>query len=92
MEARPRITQREQIAVQELKPGVYRHFKGNLYQVLGVAHHSETQETLVVYRALYGERGLWVRPLTMWNERVSRGGYDGPRFSYVCEREEQIPR
>ena len=92
MEARPRITERERIAVQELKPGVYRHFKGNLYQVLGVAHHSETQETLVVYRALYGERGLWVRPLTMWNERVSRGGYDGPRFSYVCEREEQIPR
>ena len=92
MEARPRITEGKRIAVEELKPGVYRHFKGNLYQVLGVAHHSETQEMMVVYRALYGERGLWVRPLTMWNERVSRGGYDGPRFRYVCEREEQIPK
>ena len=69
----------------EIKPGKYRHFKGNLYEVLGVAHHSETMEEMVVYRALYGEGGLWVRPAAMWEETVDRDGYHGPRFQYVGE-------
>jgi hypothetical protein len=52
-------------------PGIYKHYKGNLYQVLGLARHSETEEWLVVYQALYGEKGFWVRPLTLWLEPVS---------------------
>lgn len=68
--------------MDELKPGRYRHFKGNEYEVLGVATHSETLEPMVVYRALYGEGGLWVRPLSMWTEQVERDGYKGPRF--IC--------
>ena len=67
----------------ELKPGIYRHFKGNRYQVLCMAKHSETLEPMVVYRALYGEKGLWVRPLTMWTEIVDRDGYHGPRFEFI---------
>ena len=67
----------------EIKPGRYRHFKGNLYEVLGVARHSETMEEMVVYRALYGEHGLWVRPARMWSETIDRDGYHGPRFQYV---------
>lgn len=67
----------------EIKPGKYRHFKGNLYEVIGVAQHSETQEEMVVYRALYGEYGLWVRPAVMWTETVDRDGYHGPRFQYI---------
>ncbi len=67
----------------ELLQGVYRHFKGREYQVLALARHSETGEPMVVYRALYGEGGLWVRPLSMWEETVCRDGYTGPRFLYV---------
>ena len=67
----------------ELKPGIYRHFKGNLYRLEGVAKHSETLEPMVVYRALYGEGGLWVRPAHMWTEQVDRDGYHGPRFQFV---------
>ena len=67
----------------EIRPGRYRHFKGNEYQVLGTATHSESGEPMVVYRALYGEGGLWVRPLSMWNEWVERDGYAGPRFQFV---------
>lgn len=67
------------------KPGIYRHFKGNLYELLAVASHSETGEPMAVYRALYGERGLWVRPLSMWSEHVEHDGYAGPRFSYAGE-------
>ena len=66
--------------MEELKPGVYRHFKGNLYELIGVARHSETLEPMVVYRALYGEGGLWVRPAYMWTEQVDRQDYCGPRF------------
>ena len=66
--------------MSSLKPGVYRHFKGNLYELLYVATHSETLEEMVVYRALYGEGGVWVRPLSMWTEHVERDGYSGPRF------------
>ena len=67
----------------ELKPGLYRHFKGNLYRLLYVANHSETQEEMVVYQALYGEQGIWVRPASMWNEHIERDGYSGPRFYMV---------
>ena len=69
----------------EIKPGKYRHFKGYLYEVIGVANHSETMEPMVVYRALYGEHGLWVRPASMWEEVVDRDGYHGPRFQFVEE-------
>lgn len=70
--------------MQELpRPGVYRHFKGNRYELLYVATHSETLEPMVVYRALYGEGGVWVRPLAMWTEHVERDGYVGPRFAPV---------
>ena len=67
----------------EIKLGKYRHFKGNLYEVIGVARHSETLEEMVVYRALYGEYGLWVRPAAMWTETVDRDGYHGPRFQFI---------
>ena len=66
-----------------VEPGIYRHFKGNLYRVIGVARHSETLEEMVVYRALYGDGELWVRPAAMWNETVERDGYSGPRFVQV---------
>ena len=69
----------------EIKTGKYRHFKGNEYRVLGMARHSETLEEMVVYQALYGEHGIWVRPAHMWNETVERDGYCGPRFTYVGE-------
>ena len=69
--------------MEKIKPGRYRHFKGNEYEVLGVAKHSETLEPMVVYRALYGEGGLWVRPASMWTEEVDRDGYKGPRFIYI---------
>jgi hypothetical protein len=62
-------------------PGVYRHYKGQRYQVLGTARHSETLEELVVYRALYGERGLWVRPAGMFGQTVLVDGQPVPRFA-----------
>ena len=64
----------------DIQPGIYRHFKGNRYEVIGLATHSETRESMVVYRALYGEHGLWVRPAAMWTEIVDRPEYHGPRF------------
>ena len=67
----------------EIKPGKYRHFKGNYYEVMGVAHHSETMEEMVVYRALYGEGGIWVRPASMWNEIVERDGKTYRRFTKI---------
>lgn len=63
--------------------GFYRHFKGNFYHVEGVAKHSETLEPMVVYRALYGEGALWVRPLGMFFEQVEKPEYSGPRFVRV---------
>lgn len=66
-----------------VEPGTYRHFKGNQYEVVGIARHSETDEPHVIYRPLYGEGELWVRPLSMWNESVERGDYVGPRFTRV---------
>ena len=67
----------------QILPGKYRHFKGGLYEVIGVARHSETLEEMVVYRALYGEGGLWVRPATMWNETVTHEGKKQKRFSFI---------
>lgn len=69
-----------------LKPGRYRHFKGKDYEVIGVAKDSESSREFVVYRALYGERGLWIRPLEMFNEIVERDGRRMPRFEYVGEQ------
>ena len=71
--------------MSELKPGLYRHCKGRMYRLLHVAKHSETLEEMVVYQALYGEQGIWVRPATMWSEHVERDGYSGPRFSPIEE-------
>ena len=71
--------------MESIKPGRYRHFKGKEYEVLGVARHSETEEELVVYRALYGDFGLWVRPAQMWNETVERDGKTFRRFTYIGE-------
>lgn len=67
----------------DIKPGRYRHFKGNEYRVLYLARHSETLEPMVVYQALYGEHGIWVRPASMWNETVERGGQRLRRFTYL---------
>ena len=64
----------------DITPGRYRHFKGNEYEVLGVARHSETLEDMVVYRALYGDGGLWVRPAAMWSETVEKDCDRSPRF------------
>ena len=69
--------------METIQPGRYRHFKGKEYEVLGIAHHSETEEELVVYRALYGDFGLWVRPVNMWNETVERDGKTFRRFTYI---------
>lgn len=66
-----------------LKPGRYRHYKGKLYTVIGVARHSETNELLVVYRPEYGERGLWVRPLAMFSEQVVIEARSVPRFEFI---------
>ena len=71
--------------MESIKPGRYRHFKGKEYEVLGVARHSETEEELVVYRALYGDFDLWVRPVSMWNETVERDGKTFRRFTYIGE-------
>ena len=71
--------------MEELKPGRYRHFKGKEYRLLALAKHSETLESMVVYQALYGEKGLWVRPAEMWGETVERKDYSGPRFTYIGE-------
>ena len=68
---------------ETVMPGNYRHFKGGEYQVTGVARHSESGELLVVYSPLYGERGLWVRPLAMFTERVLHEGVEQPRFALV---------
>lgn len=69
--------------IYDIKPGRYRHYKGNEYEVIGVAKHSETLEEMVIYRALYGEFGLWVRPAKMWNESVEVNGEKVLRFSPI---------
>ncbi len=67
----------------EIKPGRYQHFKGKFYEIIGTAKHSETMEELVVYRALYGDRELWVRPKNMFLESVTVEGKKVPRFKHV---------
>ncbi len=69
--------------MQSILPGVYRHYKGNRYQVLYLAKQSETLEDMVVYQALYGEYGIWVRPASMWNETVDYQGKQVKRFTYI---------
>jgi hypothetical protein len=68
-----------------IKQGIYQHFKGNRYEVLDIARHSETGEEYVVYRALYGDYGLWVRPLSMFDETIEREGKTLKRFRWVEE-------
>lgn len=71
-----------------VKPGRYRHYKGRDYEVLGCARHTETEEEFVVYRALYGERGLWIRPLAMFDEEVMVEGKRVPRFRFIQDSDE----
>lgn len=70
---------------REVRPGRYRHYKGNFYDVIGVARHTETEEEYVVYRCLYGEFSLWVRPLAMFMENVTVDGCEMPRFAWCGE-------
>ncbi len=72
-------------AVKEIQPGRYRHFKGNEYEVIAIARHTETTEVVVVYRALYGDHGIWVRPADMWCETVERDGRTFRRFEKIAE-------
>ena len=74
----------------DIKKGKYRHFKGNEYEVLFTAKNSETLEEMVVYRALYGEKDIWVRPLSMWDEDVEYGGKTYRRFTYIGDDTNQI--
>lgn len=69
--------------MSDIKLGKYRHFKGMEYEVIGIAKHSETLEEMVVYKALYGDGDIWVRPVSMWNEVVERDGKTFPRFTYL---------
>ena len=78
-------------AVQSIPCGRYRYFKGKPYEVISIARHSETEEPMVVYRALYGEGGLWTRPASMWNEEVTRDGKTYHRF-YRLDRIERVER
>ena len=71
--------------MENIRIGRYRHFKGGEYEVLYIAKHSETLEDMVVYRALYGECGVWVRPASMWDETIDRGGNTYRRFTYIGE-------
>ena len=70
-----------------IKPGRYQHFKGNYYQVLHVAKHSETEEYHVVYQPLYGEKNIWIRPLSMFDETITRDGKTMKRFCYIDQGE-----
>ncbi|MBR6719789.1 MAG: DUF1653 domain-containing protein [Clostridia bacterium] len=67
----------------EIKKGIYKHFKGNMYEVLGMALHSETVEEMVIYKALYGEGNTWVRPASMWDEEVEYEGRKVKRFEFI---------
>ena len=71
--------------MDRIKIGKYRHFKGNEYRVLYIAKHSETLEEMVVYQALYGDFGIWVRPAAMWDEIIERDGLTLRRFEYIGE-------
>ena len=73
-------------------PGLYRHYKGGLYRLVGIARHSESLEDMVVYQALYGEHGLWVRPLGMWEEQVTVNGVAQPRFARLPDDQQDGDR
>jgi len=75
----------------ETRPGLYRHYKNLMYEVLGTVRHSETLEPMTLYRALYGEHGLWVRPAAMFNEDVVIAGVRQPRFAWVGEAGSTAP-
>ncbi len=75
----PTVTKQE----TEIKRGKYRHYKGNEYEVIGMARHSETLEELVIYRALYGNHDIWARPVSMWNEKILVNGKEVPRFEFL---------
>jgi len=70
-----------------IPPGIYRHYKGNHYEVIGVAKHSETLAEMVIYKALYGAGGIWVRPLSMWENPIEVDGTIVKRFTYAGEPE-----
>jgi hypothetical protein len=72
----------------ETRPGIYRHYKNLMYEVLGTVRHSETLEPMTLYRALYGERGLWVRPAAMFMEDVVIDGVQQPRFTFISETQQ----
>ena len=74
-------------AISTIPPGRYRHFKGNEYEVIGIARHSETEEPMVVYKALYGEGEMWVRPYDMFFGTVERDGKVIQRFTKISEEE-----
>lgn len=75
-----------------IQPGIYQHYKGPQYEVYGVAQNSETEEALVLYRALYGEFGLWVRPLSMFTESVEKDGQQIPRFKLIEQKTSPLER
>ena len=77
--------------IPSLRKGIYQHYKGPYYEALDLVRHSETEEWLVLYRTCYGERGLWVRPLTMFVEPVMTAAGERPRFVWIYEREADIP-
>ena len=76
------------MSATSLPLGLYRHYKGRHYQLLHVARHSETEELLAVYRALYGDFGVWVRPLAMFSETVTLDGQNIPRFAYIGDKQQ----
>ena len=80
-----------EVAVQTIQPGRYRNFKGNTYEVIGVARHSETEEPMVIYRALCGEKELWARPAAMWNETIDWKGKIYKSF-YHLDRIERVEK
>ena len=75
-------------SMTKIEPGIYRHFKGNLYRVIGMVKYSETLEELVLYQALYGDMDFWVRPTEMFNEIIERDGQCFPRFTLIEKEEE----
>lgn len=77
------VSRTEVDTMDEIKIGKYRHFKGNEYKVLYIAKHSESLEDMVVYQALYGDKGVWVRPASMWNDTVERDGKTYRRFTFI---------
>ena len=82
------MAEEKRAPLHETRPGLYRHYKGLMYEVIGTARHSEALEPMTVYRALYGEHGLWVRPAAMFSEEVVIDGVRQPRFAWVGETSE----